>query len=240
MSVRELVLLSGWAMPAAMLAPLQAALAGKFRVTLVDLPYSATLAGMARQVLAEAPPQAAWFGWSLGGMVAAQAALLAPQRVTALAVLATNPAFVARDDWPHAMPGDVFAAFSGLFAVDPHAAIARFQALQCRGALSAREDLRRVRAGTDAVGAVDARALRSGLDVLRDGDLRAGIAELACPALWMFGEHDALVPVAVAADVTRIAPGARVTILPGASHASALVSCGRVVDALESFLVEHA
>jgi pimeloyl-[acyl-carrier protein] methyl ester esterase len=233
--VRDVVLLLGWAMPAASLAPLADALAAEFRVTTLALPAGATLEAMARAALAHAPARAVWVGWSLGGMVAAQAALLAPARVTALAALATNLSFIARADWPCAMDPVDLSAFSEACAVDPAATRDRFLALQCRGAASVRQDLRQLRALAAEV-AVDP----AGLAVLRDADLRAPAAALACPSLWCLGEHDALVPAAAAGPIAARVPDARVAVLPGASHVSFLLSPQAVADRLRTFLAETA
>jgi pimeloyl-ACP methyl ester carboxylesterase len=131
---------------------------------------------------------AAW--WPL------RAALLAPQRVTALCLLATSPSFVARHGWPHAMPADALTAFAAGLDTNAADTLARFDALQTRGSTTARADLRRLRqwraSGTPA-------ALRDGLQALQDADLRADVRRLSCPSIWIFGANDALVPVAVAA-----------------------------------------
>ncbi|MDP0869742.1 hypothetical protein Q8F85_27765, partial [Klebsiella pneumoniae] len=39
---------------------------------------------LAQRVLEQAPPQAVWLGWSLGGLVASQVAIMRPERVQAL------------------------------------------------------------------------------------------------------------------------------------------------------------
>src|SRR5262249_22095280 len=112
----SLVLLHGWAMHSGWFAPLLPSLAGRYRVTLVDLPghgrsasptahtLEAITAAVARAVERESDnAPMLLLGWSLGGAVALQWAQSEPERVRGLLLAATTPCFVARPDWPHAM-----------------------------------------------------------------------------------------------------------------------------------------
>lgn len=192
----DLVLLPGWSLPTQVFDDLLAQLPAHVRAWPVELPAGNSVRAIAAAALERAPAHAVWCGFSLGGMVALQAALLAPQRVTALCLLATSPSFVARHGWPHAMPADALTAFAAGLDTNAADTLARFDALQTRGSTTARADLRRLRqwraSGTPA-------ALRDGLQALQDADLRADVRRLSCPSIWIFGANDALVPVAVAA-----------------------------------------
>jgi pimeloyl-[acyl-carrier protein] methyl ester esterase len=72
----ELVLIHGWGLHGGIWEPLLPLLAPHFRVTVVDLPGhgnsewqdSEGLPAFADAVLASVPQQAAWLGWSLGGL----------------------------------------------------------------------------------------------------------------------------------------------------------------------------
>lgn len=226
-AARHLVLLPGWGMHGGVFVDLLPALCERFHVSVIDLPGFGDNAGvdgggslesLAAAVADAAPLQASWLGWSLGGMVAACVAANEPQRVQALVAVASNLSFVQRPGWQHAMPAETFAAFERDVAGDAAGALGRFLALQCQGAAGGRDDLRRLR---DVAGArpVPARAaLLDGLAVLRDADLRRAGGELACPSLWLYGEHDALVPAGVADSVSRRVARSRVAVLPGASH----------------------
>lgn len=96
-----------------------------FRLHLVDLPGygrsqgfgALSLEQMTEIVLAAAPPQAWWLGWSLGGLVASQAALMQPQRVKGLITVASSPCFAARDEWPGIRP-DVLSGFQHQLSLD--------------------------------------------------------------------------------------------------------------------------
>lgn len=211
--MRDLLLLPGWGMPVTVFDAWLPLFAPQFRVRALALPRAPTLAAMASAVLAQAPPRACWFGWSLGGMVAAQAARQAPARVAVLATFGSNLRFVADAGWPQAMAPAAFAAFRAQLATDAAAARARFAAL----ATGDGEQHRRLRKLLAPV-PVDAAALAEQLQVLATADLRAPAAAPACPSLWLYGEHDALVPAAVAPAVAARLPGAQVRVLAGLSH----------------------
>lgn len=230
MSVRELVLLPGWSMPTEIFAGVQRGLPSDINGRVLSVTMSAALESMALAALKQAPPAAIWCGHSLGGMIALQAALLAPERVSAVLVLAASPSFVVRDGWPHAMPAETLAAFSAGLEGDLDGTLARFDALQCRGGNSARADLRSMRALRSASmpGASDRRTqdavgLRAGLAALASSDLRTSVARLACPVTWLLGEEDALVPVAVAREIRLLVPNAHVVTCAAANHLSGLV-----------------
>ncbi|MFZ5724523.1 MAG: alpha/beta fold hydrolase [Pseudomonadota bacterium] len=237
----HLVLLPGWGMSAAVFADILPALCAHAHVTTIDLPgfganahlRASALEEMAALAADAAPLHAAWFGWSLGGMVAACVAVNEPQRVQALMTAGTNLSFIQRTGWMHAMAPDTFAAFEREVATDSVAAFDRFLALQCQGA--GRDDLRRLRQVAAASPSVTREALLDGLHALRTADLRPASADLRCPSLWLYGERDALVPVAVAETVARRLPAARVQVLPETAHVPFFSAAGRLVAGLDSF-----
>jgi pimeloyl-[acyl-carrier protein] methyl ester esterase len=103
----DLMMVHGWGLHGGIWKPLLPLLEAHFRVTSVDLPGHGrsgwqgeeTLDAMAGALLSVAPAGAAWLGWSLGGLVAVRAALLAPTRVNALIEIASSPCFVRRPGW---------------------------------------------------------------------------------------------------------------------------------------------
>lgn len=262
-----LVLLPGWSLPAALFDGLRRSLPADRDTRVLayavcetgalqtpaatpdrDGAARALLTHMARSALAQAPARAIWCGHSLGGLVALQAALLAPERVAGLLLLATTPAFVVRTGWPCALPAGALAAFADGLDADPAAALARFDALQCRGGDSARADLRTLRAwraeaaartpatGTGLRWPPD--ALRPGLDVLAGADLRASLAGVACPHTWLFGAADELVPAGVAREIRLLSPSARVVTCAAANHLLGL--CGDAPAPRDALLALHA
>lgn len=222
----DLVLLHGWGMNAAVWEPLLPGLCERYRVTRLELPghgasepLGTGLDDWANACLAVAPPQAAWVGWSLGGLLAQRAALLAPQRVTRLCLVTATPSFVRRPGWPAAMDGRVFEQFAGALLKDPAATLKRFLSLQVKGADEVRTVLRTLNAALGQRPAASAQGLETGLRLLREGDLRESLCGLAMPSHWLFGERDTLVPAEAAAAVGILQPAAEFETVERAGHA---------------------
>lgn len=221
-----LVLLHGWGMHAGIWEPLMPALRERFAVTRVDLPghgaspppVPTKLAGWAEAVLAVAPEHAAWVGWSLGGLVVQQAALMAPGRIEQLGLVASTPCFVQRPDWPAAMPRQVFEQFARDLGEDMAGTIRRFLALQVRGDEGAKGTLRVLRSSLADRPSASSQGLETGLDLLLDSDLRPQWPNLAAPRV-LLGQRDTLVPPAVSERLAALRPGVVAEIVPGAAHA---------------------
>lgn len=186
--------------------------------------------------LAAAPERALWLGWSLGGLVALAAALRAPKRVTGLILLTATPRFTRAVDWTPAMTEATLAEFHDSLGSDPSATLARFLALQVRGDTSARETLRVLRQTQTERPDPNPAALSLGLEILADEDLRGRLADIRCPALWLFGSRDTLVPVQVAERVEMLMPGATTAAIEGAAHAPHLSHPGETAAAISTFL----
>jgi pimeloyl-[acyl-carrier protein] methyl ester esterase len=219
------------------------------RLTAIELPghgYSPCepagggLGDWASACLAVAPEQAAWLGWSLGGLVAMTAVLQRPERISALVLMTATPRFVQAEDWPAAMAGETLAGFHAGLLEDPAGTLQRFLALQVRGSDAGRETLRRLRRELSSRPQPCAEALASGLDLLGRSDLRDRLADLACPSLWLFGDRDTLVPAAAAEGVRRLLPGGRLGVIRGASHAPFLSHPSETAAEILSFLRELA
>lgn len=196
----DLVMIHGWAMHAGIFAPLVRELAPRFRLHLVDLPghgfsrddASFGLADCAYRI-ADATPRAIWLGWSLGGLVALRAALDDPARVRGLVLIASSPRFVIGDDWPLGVDPSVFAEFGAGLRDDYRRTIERFLALETLGSEHARAELRDLKAHVFEHGEPAPAVLEQGLHVLDSADLRAELANLSTPSLWIAGRRDRLI-----------------------------------------------
>lgn len=242
----DLVLLHGWGMNGAVWQPLVERLASDFCLQLVDLPgfgqspplpNGASLADWSQAVLDVVPEQAAWLGWSLGGLIASQAALQAPSRVSHLLTLASSPCFVAKDNWPGIKP-EVLTAFAEQLADDHQLVIKRFLALQAMGSEHANSDVRQLRASLNEKPKPNAHALAAGLRLLAEVDLRAQLVELAMPTLRLYGRLDGLVPAKAIPLVEALLPGhnRQQYIEPKASHAAFISHPDHTAAQIKAFL----
>jgi pimeloyl-[acyl-carrier protein] methyl ester esterase len=240
----DLVLVHGWGLNGGIWDTLAPLLAPDFRVTRVDLPGHGRsvwqadegLDGLARAVLEHVPERAAWLGWSLGGLVAARAALIAPERVERLVMVAATPSFVRRPDWSRAMAPEVLEAFADDLRRDYRRTLQRFLALQVHGSDAADVVLRELRARLLQHGQPSPEALWAGLEILRTTDLRARLADIACPVLFLMGARDTLVPAVAAERAAARLPNARVEVITGAGHAPFLAAPAIVAERVENFL----
>ena len=224
----DMILLPGWAFPAQVWAGVMPRLAEFAVPQSLDMPGINTsapdidpmLEHMARQLLTQAPVGAVWIGWSLGGLIAVQAALMAPERVTALVLVACTPKFVRSPDWPCATAPDVLDGFQHSLDEDQSGTLHRFAALCAHN--GRRVETRVVRALSQAMEQSRKKnsiLLSSGLDILKHADLRAGFRALICPVSCVLGEHDSLVPATVADALAALSPRVEITRIQGAGHA---------------------
>lgn len=240
-----LVLIHGWALHGGVFAPLVERLADSFQMHLVDLPGHGrsrddatplTLQACAVEILAHTPP-AAWLGWSLGGLIALHAASLSDQ-VRGLAMIAAAPRFVHGDDWPHAVDPAVFLQFGVDLQQDYRRTLERFLALDTIGSEHARAELRTLKETLYARGEPALRALRQGLTLLEDSDLRHLLPSLSIPNLWISGHRDRLVPPAGVRDAAARATHSRYLDIAGGGHAPFLGHADQVAAEIRKFMAQ--
>jgi len=177
-------------------------------------------------------------GWSLGGQVAMRWAQRYPQQVSRLALVASTPCFVQRPGWDCAMAEATLAEFTVALEQNYALTLRRFLALQVRGSENERELLVSLRTALFSRGEPELAALQSGLNILRDCDLREALAEIDQPVLVIAGERDTLTPPQASRHIAERMPQARLTVLAGAAHAPFLSHPDQFVACLKSFLDE--
>lgn len=248
-----LLLIHGWGMHGGVWDEVAQKLAADFRVHSIDLP------GYGKSARIDLPPQergldsldeivellATQFsepltvcGWSLGGQIALHWAVREPDKVRRLILVASTPCFAQRADWTCGMESDVLKQFAGDLEQNHAATLRRFIALQLRGSENERELLTRLRERLFSRGEPDMAALRAGLDILRDVDLRGDLQHIKQPAMIMAGERDKLTPPEASHYMARTMPSARLVEIAGAAHAPFLSHPEIVVEQIKSFLHE--
>ncbi|MGI9287886.1 MAG: alpha/beta fold hydrolase, partial [Pseudomonadales bacterium] len=214
----QLVLLHGWGFDRSVFEQWKADLGRYFDVRHIDLPgYGDAAPQLDRWCaeFAEALLQpVVLLGWSLGGQAAIQFAHRYPAKVKALVNLAGNPSFVQRDDWPSAMPAQIFQDFEQGFSARPEQTLRRFSSLVTQGASNAREQQKSLRGPAPPL-----TAQQQGLMFLRNWDVRSELSQLKMPVLHILGEHDQLVPHTLAESLRMIAPRHHVYCVSDAGHA---------------------
>lgn len=222
----------------AMWEPQLPALAERFRVVRIDHrghgrspvpagPY--TIADLGGDVLALLDHlgvrEAAVCGLSLGGMVGMWLAAHAPERVSALALLATSAylgsalwaeriALVEAGGMAAIVDGAIARWFTAGFRERHPDQVARFAAMI---------------AATPAAGYLGCCA------AIRDMDQRADVVKISAPTLILVGHDDVATPPAHARDLAERVPGARIEELQDAAH---LLNVERP-DVVNRHLLDH-
>jgi len=158
-------------------------------------------------------------GWSLGGLVSLRLARRYPEKVSALFQVATSPKFVQDGGWQTAIEHSVFEQFAASLEKDIEKTVRRFLALQVRATDTSMQTVRELQAAIDERGLPVIGALRTGLGILSDTDLRESLAQPGCPVSWLLGDRDMLVPVGLAHALESMLADPVIDIVEGAGHA---------------------
>lgn len=224
----DLALIHGWGMNGNVWKNVIRLLAQRYRVHWCDLPgYGENHAfaiseasGLVPALLADAPKKAVWIGWSLGGLLATQAALQAPDRVLGLITVASSPRFVEdkAEGWS-GMSLPVLQNFEKQLREDLDGTIHRFLALQVMGSPQARQDIKQLKSAVCEKPSPDPKALLRDLRILEKWDLREKLADLTMPFWAMLGRLDAIVPASVGSGLLDHAPKSVIHVCRHATHA---------------------
>ncbi len=241
MNSSPIILLHGWSMNPAAFDELCRCLPPDLELQRPSLPGYPGSAWQCRddfdeeiETMGRALPPGRLVGWSLGGLYAIKLAHRFPGRFGALALIASNPCFVRRQDWTCALGAADFDAFHADLERDWRRALRRFLALLTLGGPGQRDAIRRLGEAIEFAGAPAADVLRLGLDRLRELDCRAALAGLDQPCQLLLGDQDRLVPTALAREIADLVPEIRVESLAGAAHAPFLSHPERVADWLSA------
>lgn len=223
----DVVLLHGWGLHSGVWDSICPTLARDYRVNCVDLPGHgrsdlgidlADLDSTCAALYDILPHPAHLVGWSLGGLIAQAYALRYPLAVTQLVLVASTPRFVKTEDWPAAMASQTIEGFASSLERNYHLTLKRFLALQVQSSEAAQGTLRRLNAVLRSH-PPHPNALRAGLTLLCETDLRDQLPKLQCSTRLILGERDKLVPVGCGqAIIARLKTG-HVVIISGAGHA---------------------
>jgi len=245
---RPMVLVHGWGLNGAVWEGWSADLHHHARTLTVDLPgfgrsplhdKAYSLNALAREIVAEVPQEAVWLGWSLGGLVALEAALRFPNAVSALVLLAATPRFTTAPDWPCGIAPEFFQRFAADVIANPRETLHRFALLAAHGGTQAKAVSRQLWERMARFGTPDSRVLQRGLQLLADTDLRQDVTKMDCPALWIFGGRDTLAPASAAGPIGALFSLSRMEVIPNAAHVPFLSHPQECLHFITEFLGEH-
>lgn len=233
-----LVVLPGWSLGRGPLLTTAAALGSAF----IDLPgyrdsppitnFNDAVDAIAAQL---APGSRIW-GWSIGAQLALAIAARHPEKVSRLLLVAGTASFVQREGWPHAMATAMLAEFADAIHADAIGMLPRFVGGFNRGDERAKEVTRQILDSADPL--PETAVLDSGLNWLRDVDLRPDAGQIQIPCQLIHGEADPLMPVQAASMLAEQIPGARLARLSGCAHAPFLSRPDEFLSVARAFLNE--
>lgn len=239
---KDLALLHGWGLGSTVWQPVVDTLAMHCRVHLIDLPgYGDTPANTAdfaqtAQALIDALPCGITLcGWSLGSLLALQAAHLAPQRIARLVLVGATPCFTQRGDWASAQAPALLDTFNDAVRNDPAATLQRFIALLNQGDAQAHRLTRTLVAGLHSGKQPGTAPLLTGLDWLRNIDLRTSCPGIATPTLLIHGECDPLMPLAAGEWLATHLPAAQLEVFARTAHAPFLADPAHFAALIAAF-----
>lgn len=222
---QRLVCIHGWGLSARVWGPIVDEWAGSLAVQTVDLPGhgdspagAAGLQNWTEALLASIDGPAVLMGWSLGGLVALDAARCCPEAVRGLVLVATLPRLLRSEDWPWGMHADAVTATGRGLERDFEATLQGFLNQQVLSEPGAAALLRQLQPSLFAQ-QPDPAGLAAGLDILREADLRADLASMTCPTLAIAGERDRIAHPDGMAWMAEQMPQAEFWRVPGAAHA---------------------
>jgi pimeloyl-[acyl-carrier protein] methyl ester esterase len=222
------IFVTGWAQPESSLAALRAALG--FAVTSrilvpADLsggdgaevggerlsPYAAAVVREA--ALADEPAMVV--GWSMGALIALEAAARLPPCVAALVLLAPTARFCAAAGYRCGCREALLDRMIARLRSDPEETLREFH----RNAASpVRLDASQLQQAVNASLALSPEELAAGLAYLRETDLRGQAGAVKIPSLLVHGSEDRIVPCGASEVLARLLPAATRRVIGGAGH----------------------
>ncbi len=242
-----IVLIHGWGLNSGIWQPSIECLQTHFEVISVDLPgfglnventlseYS--LVNVAKLVEAAINKPAVYLGWSLGGLIATQIALNAPDKVKALITVASSPCFVENEEWP-GIKADVLSLFHRQLLDDTKKTIDGFLKVQAMGSPNLRQDIKQIKALIMQYELPSRKTLDDALMLLETVDQRDELVNIHCPILRMYGRLDGLVPKKMIPLMNDLAVDSESYLFEQASHAPFISQLDEFISVLCKWLAK--
>lgn len=238
------VMIHGWAMHSGVWREFAQKLAEHCQVICVDLPGHGrsesiepfSLHRISDALLKAIPVQKfTLLGWSLGATVAMAMAERFPERVKSLIVLAGNPHFIEKQDWP-GVKAETLDGFAELLKTDVQQTLIRFLALQVNGLSHGKHLLQTLKLAMQECPPPCAEVLLAGLDILKTSDLREFMLRNHLPVSMILGDKDRLIPTASAQVLQQLNSQIEVHVLESAGHAPFLSHPEPLISAITRML----
>jgi len=244
---QTLVLIHGWSMHSGIWRRFAQHLGQYYQVICVDLPGHGrseafepyVLAQITEDLMSAVSAQTFYvLGWSLGATVAMDMVNRFPERVTAVMVLAGNPCFVQKNDWPGIKP-EVLQDFANNLTLNCQATLMRFLALQVKGVNNGKVLLKQLKQAVLECDPPIVSVLQGGLEILRNTDLTGTLQLTKRPLVFILGDKDTLIPAQSSEKIRQLKPTAEIHVLQNAGHLPFLTHQQQVIEIITHFCNEH-
>lgn len=228
--MEPLVLVPGMMCDARLFAPQINALSREMPVTVVPNSQGERIEEIASAVLSGLPQKFALAGLSMGGIIAMEIIRRAPERVTRIALMDTNP-LAETPQSASAYEPLIVGAKAGRFEemmraiLKPEHLAPGPQRLQIMGMVA--------EMGRSMGPEVFIRQCRA---LQRRKDQQATLRRIKAPALVLCGEHDGLTPVRRHSFMAELIPYAKLEIIGGAGHLPTLEQPEVVTEVLRAWM----
>ncbi|GMR15984.1 MAG: pimeloyl-ACP methyl ester esterase BioH [Gammaproteobacteria bacterium] len=177
-------------------------------------------------------------GWSLGGLITLNILKRKRVQLDKIVLIATTPSFTKKTDWTSAVDQVVFDGFSKELIADYKKTLKRFLASQTRGSELAKEDLRDLKNKLKQRGDPALDALKSGLKILSETDLRNN-ERSEIPVMTVLGEKDTLVPARVESEFKNMFSNYKSLIIEKSGHAPFISKPEFCAEKIKNFINEQ-
>jgi len=241
--IKKLVLIHGWGIDHRIWKNFIPHVEDQWRVTCIDLPgYGASenkveshfdqgnIDQIVNSINSEIPENATILAWSLGGTVAMK---LVHRRsdIKALVLLASSPCFLKKQDWQHGVEPAEFNQLLRQLSKDKIKTLQTFAGLVAMGEAHPRQTINELNEYLLS-NVPEQEILMSGLEILRDEDLRQAFVKQHCPVGIIFGENDILVKCSTGGAIQELRPDTHTIEIPETGHAPFLSRPQETAEAL--------
>ncbi|QCI19058.1 pimeloyl-ACP methyl ester esterase BioH [Buchnera aphidicola] len=222
----NLIILNGWGINSKIWFFIIKKLSIYFKIYLIDLPgiginkklKPINIEKIIKILNLYMPKNSIYLGWSLGGLIATNFAILYPKKILGLINIASSPYFIKQKNWPGIEKEKIYHFYYNLVN-QYHLTISNFLSSQILQEKKYFQDLEILKKILFEKGAIPKqKTLKKGLEILLSIDLRSKISMIKIPFLRIYGSLDNLVPKKVSNLVDLICPNSDSIIIKNAGH----------------------
>lgn len=236
----QIILLAGWAQPLSQFEDLAQLLESRgFAVECVSLAElsrrneDGTLLGNLLALLADYDEPPLVVGWSMGGMLALQAAESRQDLLCGMVLLASTASFVARDAYEIGMTyAEAKRDFASMRANYSASLKSFFSASYMPHRISKKEREEMLSYALS----LEVEELDRGLDYLLNTDLRDALVELSLPILLVHGKEDRIIPFRASEFLKNNLPSCRMHVLDTAGHMLVVSHAAEISEQIAKFV----